>query len=416
MKNYLFVFMLLFLSGYSFGQGEAAVPFLGFQQSPLFIGAGQIGTAIPSNDAIGFYFNPAQLGYFSIENNFAVSFLPNKTYWFNSRSPNLSYNNYSFAAGYNFGKDNGSLPLSVGIGYIHNRFDFGRYSATYSGNPGSVGTFESYDSFDGISIGASYKYYLIFNLGISAKFFNSVLGYIQPPEPGFGNGSANGTAFDFGAMVITPVSELLFKDAGVKFGKDLLFKPVFNFTLGYSFTNLGKEIYYIDPAQSDPIPRTTRLGYSFDFGVKLSVGRNTIKAINYSFTAEAEDLLIKNLNNGNVEYKGMLGDIKFGDNLIDLKGDNNVVVHKGHIAGFFETFILISGRYYGAGYQNIKTGGYGLSTEGIEKLLSMTINDPVINYISDHFVVEFYNTNCFEKTSIATNFKGLSVYYKDFFF
>lgn len=303
-----------------------------------------------------FISNPAQLGYFSLENNFALSFLPNKTYWFNSRSPNLSYNNYSFAAGYNFGKYNGNLPLSVGIGYIHNRFDYGRYSFNYSGNPGSVGTFESYDSFDGISIGASYKYYLIFNLGISAKFFNSVLSD-QPTAEESGAGKTKGSAWDFGAMVITPVSELLFKDAGVKFGKDLLFKPVFNFTLGYSFTNLGKEIYYIDPAQADPLPRTARLGYSFDLGVKMSAGRNTIKAINYSFTAEAENSLIKNTNNGNVEYNGMLGDIKLGRNLIDLKGDNTVIVHKGHIAGFFETFILISGRYYRAGSQNFKPAG-----------------------------------------------------------
>lgn len=45
-----------------YGQGEAAVPFLVLQQSPLLHGAGQIGTAVKTKDASGFYYNPAQLG------------------------------------------------------------------------------------------------------------------------------------------------------------------------------------------------------------------------------------------------------------------------------------------------------------------------------------------------------------------
>jgi hypothetical protein len=42
------------------------------QQSPVLAGAGQIGVSIPTKDVLGFYFNPAILGYTSKENH-AVS-------------------------------------------------------------------------------------------------------------------------------------------------------------------------------------------------------------------------------------------------------------------------------------------------------------------------------------------------------
>ena len=46
-------------------------------------------------------------------------------------------------------------------------------------------------------------------------------------------------------------------------------KPTFDFSLGYSKSNIGDEIYYIDPAQADPLPRIDRTGYGFSAGFDL---------------------------------------------------------------------------------------------------------------------------------------------------
>jgi long-subunit fatty acid transport protein len=73
MKKYYTLLLLLIIIKPIYSQPVAA-EFLGLQQSPLLIGAGQIGAAIPMKDASGFYYNPAQLGYFSHENNISVFF------------------------------------------------------------------------------------------------------------------------------------------------------------------------------------------------------------------------------------------------------------------------------------------------------------------------------------------------------
>ncbi len=100
-KYYLIVIFLLLLNKSFFCQGEAAVPFLELQQSLLLQGAGQIGVSIPMSEPLGFYFNPAQLGYFSRVNNFSLLTLPQKTSWLGDAS-NLSFQTFGITAGYNF--------------------------------------------------------------------------------------------------------------------------------------------------------------------------------------------------------------------------------------------------------------------------------------------------------------------------
>jgi len=397
MTKYFSFLLLLFFIKPAYGQGEAAVPFLVLQQSPLLHGAGQIGTAIPMKDASGFYYNPAQLGYFSQENNLSLFFMPQKTKWLGNYFLDLSFQSFGIAVGYNFKKDDNDLPLSIGVGYLHNKLDYGDY----------FGPKQSYDAFDCFSVGASYDYYLLFNLGMSIKSYTSILPE-SPTESEIGFPSASGTAFDFGAMITAPFSKLLLNDYKFNLDEKSVLKPKVDFTLGYSLTNVGKKIYYIDPAQADPIPRTARLGYSFNFALELS--DNWVKKLNvvdYSFTAEAEDILIKRDSLGNTEYQNFLGDINIGKHLIELKGDQSVVVHRGHILRLFETIVIISGRFNGNGFDNRKTNGIGLSSEGLFKLLNTSINNPVINYLTNHFVLEYYDTNIFVDSGFDTNLKGL---------
>jgi hypothetical protein len=135
-----------------------------------------------------------------------------------------------------------------------------------------------------------------------------------------------------------------------------------------------------------------------------------LSAIDYSFTAEAEDILIKQGQLSGYEYQGMLGDINIGKHLIELKKDNNVVVHRGHILRLFETVVVTSGIYDGRGYNHIKTNGMGLSSEGIFKLLSKAIDNPVVSFVANHLVLEYYNTNTFVGSGMDTNLKGMALY------
>lgn len=409
MKKYFLMLLLLLLIKPTNGQGEAALPFLYFQQSPLLIGAGQIGAAIPMKDATGFYYNPAQLGYFSHENNLSIFFMPQETKLYPDFKLDLTFRSFGLSAGYNFKKNTNDLPLSIGVGYLHNKFSYGEFVRTGPDSPDPIGTYESYDAFDCFSVGVGYDYFCLFNIGFAIKSYTSHL--LSTAQEG---GNASGTAFDFGAMIITPISRLLFNDYKLRLDEESFFKPKFDFTLGYSLTNVGKKITYSDPAQADPIPRTARLGYSLNFTMELFTKGEKLNLLDYSFTAEADDILIKKSIDGSIpEYENILGNINPGKHLIALKADQNVVVHRGHIFRIFESVILASGRYQGRGfYDNRKSNGYGLSSEGLFKLYSKFSDDPIIDYIANHFVLEYYNTNNFVNSFLETNFKGLVLNFK----
>lgn len=420
-KRFYLVLLILLLFKPIYSQRNYAVPFLTVQPSPLFLGSGQIGTAIPIKDAAGFYYNPAQLGYFSRENNLSISIMPNKA---NSKENNcFSMQSYGMSAGYNFRNGDTHLPLSIGIGYMHNKLDYddiayAGYVSAFRNSNGTVtvDSYDSYNSFDCFSIGVSYEYYLLFNMGASIKSFSST--YYLSPE-------VKSTAFDFGIMIIAPVSKLFFDDAKINVNNSSFIKPKVDLSIGYSLTNVGSKvnystgnyyvvfgdnIHYYSQTQSDPIPRTSRFGYSGDFAMELFTKAVKINLIDYSFTAEAENSLIK--NGVPLEYKNIFGDIKIGKNLIQLKHDNDVIVHKGHILRLFETLIFTSGRYNLYSYADVKSKGLGLSTEGLFKILNSTMDNSIINYIAEHFVLEYYNAKTFIDSNYETNLNNLVLNYR----
>lgn len=413
MKKYWFIIWALLFNSISFAQGEAsfmtsALPTLAFQQSPFFIGAGQIGAAVPMKDPIGFYLNPAQLGYFSQENNFAFLAMPQKA----KKSfgyPQVTVNSFGGAAGYNFNKRFG-LPISVGIGYIHNKFSYGTFIITGEDSPAPFGEYESYDAFDCFSLGTGINYYLHFNIGLSIKRFNSILS-ARIIDNKIVSSEANGTTYDFGIMITAPAARLFFNNVKLNLDNATYLKPKLDITLGYSLTNQGKEIYYVDPSQSDPLPRTARLGYTLDFGINLFKEGLTLNAIGYSFTSESEDMLAKSRNNGGIQYQGMFGGIKPIKQIIQLDRDNEIVEHTGNILTLFETIYAASGRYVRGNNFNIRSYGYGFSTEGIFKLLSSSVDNQTLRFITDHLTIEYYDAYNYAELN-NTNYQGIAVYIK----
>jgi hypothetical protein len=421
MKKYLILFLIIFSKVY-FAQSETsliqtALPTLGYQISPLLTGAGSIGAAIPMEDAVGFYYNPAQLGYFSRKNSISGFFMPQSTDLYPGRNyysnDNVTSKTSSVTLGYNY--ESANTPISFGFGYITNKVSYGIFDYPNPGSNSSSSKYESYDSYDCYSLGFGYHNYFLFNFGFSVKSYRSALG------GDFADNQTvvkivDGTAFDFGALIIAPLSQLYMKNARYYIMNGAIIKPKMNFSLGYAISNIGKKVSYIDASQADPLPRTARLGYSLDLGIDLQLQDTRLNAVDYSFTAEVSDLLIKHTDSFNIDYQNLLGDIKFGDNLIKLKADDNVVVHKGHIFRLFETLIITSGRYNGNGADNIKSGGFGISSQGIFKLINSFVDNSTINYIADHLVLEYYNTSNRLDLPNEQNYKGFAIYIKSMTF
>jgi hypothetical protein len=102
MKRLILALLLLnLLNVKSFAQGEGAMPVLTFQTSLPLIGAGVIGVAKPNNDPIGYYLNPAILGYTSQNNHASVFFMPTKIDWIPAFGLDLTKETLGFNLGYN---------------------------------------------------------------------------------------------------------------------------------------------------------------------------------------------------------------------------------------------------------------------------------------------------------------------------
>ena len=417
MKAFLLVF-LVFLSfqigNKVFAQGEAAIPMLYLNPSPKFNAMGMVGTSIPNNDPFGFYYNPAQLGNFSQNNNFAIQIYPSKVNWLNWN--NLSYDNTAFNIGYNFKNLLDGLSFSAGFGFIHSKMDYGTFIMTGPDSPVPIGTFDSYDAFNAYGFGLGVEYnYIKFNIGITYKKIDSKL-TSQPTVNFLANGEATPSVTDYGLLITAPIVKLIDSKYNLFTYYSINAIPYFNVSIGYARLNQGGEVYYIDPAQADPLPRTARLGYTFSTGFDIHFNNVSIKMIGYDFSVDADDELInRNFNSTpSYSYQSGIGDIQIGRNLIELKSSDKVCVHKGNEFNFFDTFTYMIGRYDGHGYYNQKSSGIGIRAKGILQLLKTTIHTPVYNYLADHFDVQYYSAKLFENTEIQTELNGLGLTFSGF--
>ena len=402
MKATSFLSVILFLSLFSaanFAQGGAAVPFLLLNPSPSLSAMGQTGTALPTEDPFGFIWNPAQLGYTIQTNNISYIFYPSKVDWLGFGW--LELKGIAFNVGYNF-KDIIGFPLSFGFGYANSDFDYG-FQGIVEPPFGEVK-----DYYNAYSIGLGVDYFVQLNVGYTIKDVTSI---IDPDSGEPGEIKAETTVNDFGILLNVPVLKLI--DENIKLGLDesLFAKPTFNFSLGYSKSNIGDEIYYIDPAQADPLPRMDRLGYGITTGFDLVSDDFRINAFNLSFTVEADDILIKRESmSSDWEYQPTLSDLKFWKNIVLIEGDEKIVSHAGTKLDFVETVSLYFGHFSGRGFDRRETNGYELRAKGLFKLWALWAKDPITDFFRDHLDLRYYNTNYFANHPLETKMTGLAFY------
>ncbi len=390
--------ILLIFSFESFAQGESALPFLSFSPSPESNGLGLTGVSFPSDDPLSFYYNPANLGQFGQKNNLSIQSYPGSANWLNFNF--LKYNNFGLNLGYNLKNHLNGLNIAVGAGFIHSKFDYNSLD---------------YDSFNAYGFGASINYYVTLSLGFTYKTITSKVSEytIDNQLQGF---TTKANAFDYGVLLTVPVLNLIAGNYSFKFpsGDDLY--PVFNYNIGYSRSNIGNEVSFIDPAQKDPLPLTARLGQTFDFGFNFRVDDMLINLINYKLILEADDILISN-SNGDISYQGLLGDINIGKNLIQLKADDKVVVHKANEISFMETVSILQGSYNGRGFSNVmKNNGLIFSTKGLFKFLNTQLENGTIKFITNHLEIKYSTASIFQSIGIPSYLSGISVNFSNFHF
>lgn len=104
-----------------------------------------------------------------------------------------------------------------------------------------LGTFSSYEVSPSASLG--FKFLPNLGLGLSVKYIRIDLApdELLPDPSGSGSGSANSWAFDLGALYRAS-----------------------RFRIGTVVNNLGPDLTYIDNEQSDPLPRSLRVGFMYD--------------------------------------------------------------------------------------------------------------------------------------------------------
>ncbi|MEJ2507174.1 MAG: hypothetical protein P8Y81_13020 [Ignavibacteriaceae bacterium] len=398
----LILISILFLgiSSLTFAQDGTALPFLQYPVSPSLNGMGATGTSLPTDDPFGFLYNPAQLGFTGRESNLSFSIYPSSVDFFPGISAEV--NAYALNLGYNF-EDLIHFPLTVGFGFARPELSFGQYNVE-SGN----GTYEPGDYYHTYSIGAGIDYCVQFSAGLTYKNVTSIISSLP-------NSTGKVDLFDFGFLLNVPVVSIIDKNPSVQFLRNVPATPFLNLSFGYSQLNIGDEIYYFDPQQADPVPRTARLGYGLSTGVDLKIKDNSVRALSFNFTVDAADILVKRDTLGSTSYQSGFGDISIGDNIINIKGDANVLNHSGVKIDLVETISFLWGKYSGRYFKGImQTSGYEIRAKGLFKLIETLEPDPAVKFISDHFDIRYYNSTYNKNTTAENKFSGIAVFMEGF--
>ncbi|MGH7494925.1 MAG: hypothetical protein ACREOO_21340 [bacterium] len=370
--------------------GSAAVPFLTIQPSPRANGMGGTSAAYTGNDPLAIAFNPAQLGHMSLDQAFALELYPSSTSWLPQLTSNLSFDAKTVLLGYPFKGLNRKKPFSFGLAYTRVSLDFGESVITGEDGPEPIGTFHAFERANLWSLGAGVDDLVEAGLGLTLKDIQSNLA----PEVTAGGGSASAIAYDFGAVAYVPADEIVarVKKAPIEIGPGL--RPFGGIGFGYSQSNIGDKISYIDASQADPLPRTARIGTSLKIGLALHAHDQTWQLLSFEHVHEAEQSLVRFDGSGEVSYDGWLGDIDFWNNVILRKGGAEITSKNGGEFGLAEIVAIRYGHHDDpVGNLIYDTKGIGFSLHGVLKMIRHfnpgSRSEPWLDFMYKHLDVGF---------------------------
>ncbi len=401
-------FLSIILNWNIFPQGEAAIPFLMLPVSPSSMAMGGTGTAIPNDDPLAVLYNPAQLGFSSRTNNLSFIFYPSKVDWLGFDE--FEINSFAINMGYNL-EDEINFPLSIGFGYAKSEMRFGSYQYNQQ-------TLIPEDSYNAFSLGVGIDYYVQLHAGFTYKDITSqALDFVSLNNVNIA--TLETSVYDYGLLLNVPIIKLI--DDNFFFGQETKLKPDLNFLIGYARNNVGDFVYYIEPTQADPLPRTDRLGYGINFGLDLMEDNFAINTFKFSFTVEAEDVLVganrivqDSTTRTIGEYQSTLSDLKFWKNVIEIEGDDKIISRSGLAIDIFETLTIYAGHFSGSGYWDAReTSGIGIRAKGLFKLYAYWANDPVTDFLAEHLDIRYYDIDYFSGHEVESNITGLSIHFQN---
>ncbi len=228
--------VLIALPKATYGQGEAAVPFLLLAPDSRAGGIGESGAGLADNSAAIFW-NPAGIAFLT-----GTELSITHSNWLPQFNLDLFYDYLTYRQYVE--ELDGSVTASITY------MNFGEFQRTLETGPEVVGTFRSFDA--AITLGYATKLSNDWGLGFNFRLIHSRLSD-KPTANEQGRGVATSVSFDIAAMwrpekLVLPLVD---EDIGNRF------------SLGINLSNIGPKIYYIDQAQADPIPTNFRLGFAY---------------------------------------------------------------------------------------------------------------------------------------------------------
>ena len=347
---------------------DAGVLFLLIQPSPRANGMGGASVSSETNDAMGVAFNPALLGRLVRENYFGIEFYPTKADWLPVFG-GLTYDAKTVFLGFDLGRLYQGVPVSLGLAYTRVFLDLGEQLVTdESGNV--LGTFRSSERVNVWTIGLGIDYVIKAGTGWSFKNIDSRLSPIGAgSERGDGNAKAN--AHDFGLVVHLPIHEAFSKLTATSLDIRPGLSPTLGAGFGYSRSNVGDEISYIEAAQADPLPRIARIGVSASAGLAYKTEAQAWQLVRFEMLSEAEQVLVHRFFDGSFKYTDGIGDIEFWNNLVRGKAASaDIVKVKGWELNLLEILSLRGGSHEDPdGPVIYHSHGVGVSLRGVFKAM-----------------------------------------------
>ena len=280
-------FFLLAIPPSARSQGEAALPFLLLSPSPEANGMAGISVAVHRADPLSAVFSPAQVGLTSLSTGASGAFYAAETDWFPQfQIAGLTYSAWAMQGGVRL-NDFISLPLRLGIGLAYHQVDFDLGTFVVTNTSGQViDRFNSSENATGLTLGVGLEYIVKAGFGYTFRSISSRLSGVGT-EAEKGTGEADVAAKDYAGYLMLPLVQLVEAAAG-PIESEGGFRPFADLSLGFAFNNIGDKVVYLDAAQADPLPRTSRAGVGITAGVRL----NEWELGGLTWSREAEDLLV----------------------------------------------------------------------------------------------------------------------------
>ncbi|MCH8981254.1 hypothetical protein IH922_04475, partial [candidate division KSB1 bacterium] len=320
----------------------------------------------------------------------------------------LNFDAKSFLIGYKF-KINNRIPASIGAGYTRVFLNLGTQNITSETSPEIIGVFQSSEHADIFSLGMGADFGIKIGLGFNYKRIDSNL------APGIAGGRASVNAYDIGLIAQLPLLETFSKLTHRNTKINERFRPFLLTGLGYSRSNMGSKISYINTAQGDPLPRVARMAVSVNTGIIYSNGDLSFRLVDFEWSSEARDLLVKRSPTGNITYQGVFSDIGLFDNVITGNSKPGIETSRGWELNILELISLRHGRYEDAGGAVFyDTDGFGLRSSGLFKIAFILVpqlkSNAILSFLGNHVDVQYNKFTAGPGHLLdGTKFKGVRV-------